>query len=241
MRAETRHSLKEDKFSKATISFAENTMEWTTEHQNALIVAAVVLLVIVAAVAGVWYHFNQQDQKASVDFGQAIRTFDTPLRPAGMPASPEFPSFGSAQERAAAAHKQFQAVIDNYPHTHASDFARYFAGVTASAMGDNATAERELKEVSSARDKDLAALGKFALASLYRKMNRPKDAIDIYKQLADHPSASVGKATAQLELAGLYRDEHQPLEAKRIYEQLQKENPNTEVASVASSKLAELK
>ena len=241
MRAETRHSLKEDRFSKVTINAAEKTVHWTVEHQKTLMVGAVALLVIIAAVIGGWYYFNQQDQKASVDFGQAIRTLDTPLRPPNMPAQPGAPSFTSAQERATAAHKQFQAVADQYPHTRAGEFATYFSGVTASTMGDTATSERELKKISSSSDKDLAALAKFALAGVYRKTNRPKDAIDLYKQLIEKPTASVGKSMAQLELADLYQDQQQPQEAKRIYEQVQKENPNTDVASIASSKLAALK
>ncbi|HEX6504547.1 MAG TPA: tetratricopeptide repeat protein [Terriglobales bacterium] len=241
MRAETRHSLKEDRFSKVTINAAEKTVHWTVEHQKTLMVGAVALLVIIAAVIGGWYYFNQQDQKASVDFGQAIRTLDTPLRPPNMPAQPGVPSFTSVQERATAAHKQFQAVADQYPHTRAGEFATYFSGVTASTMGDTATSERELKKISSSSDKDLAALAKFALAGVYRKTNRPKDAIDLYKQLIEKPTASVGKSMAQLELAGLYQDQQQAQEAKRIYEQVQKENPNTDVASIASSKLAALK
>ncbi|MBV8891976.1 MAG: cell division protein CpoB, partial [Acidobacteria bacterium] len=37
------------------------------------------------------------------------------------------------------------------------------------------------------------------------------------------------------------QDQQQNQQAKRIYEQLEKDNPNTEVASIASSKLAALK
>jgi tetratricopeptide (TPR) repeat protein len=241
VRAETRHSLKEDRFSKVTINAAEKTMHWTVEHQKALIVGAVVVLAVILSGLGAWYYFNQQDQKASVEFSQAIRTLEAQLRPANMPAQPGIPSFTSAEERAAAAHKQFQAVADRYRHTRAGEFATYFAGVTASTMGDRATAERQLKKITSSGDKDLAALAKFALASVYRKMNRSKEAIDLYKQLSDHPTASVGKSMAQLELADLYQDQQQSQQAKRIYEQLQKDNPNTEIATIASSKLAALK
>jgi len=88
---------------------------------------------------------------------------------------------------------------------------------------------------------DLAALAKFALASVYRKTNRDKDAIELYKQLMDKPTTSVGKATAQMELADLYQQKQQPQEAKRIYEQVQKENPNTEIAQLAQQKLGGLK
>ena len=241
MRAETRHSLKQDRFSKVTLETAERTVHWTVEHQKTLIIGGIIVLVVILAGFGGWYYLNQQDQKASVEFGQAIRTLDGPVRPPNTPAQPGLQSFTSVQERATEAHKQFRAVVDKYPHTHAAEFATYFSGVTASTMGDTAGAERDLKKVSSSGDKDLAALAKFALASVYRKSNRPKDAIDLYKQLADKPTTSVGKSMAQLELASLYQDQQQPQEAKRIYEQLQKENPNTDVASIASSKLAALK
>lgn len=241
MRAQTRHSLKEDRFSKATISAAENAAHWTVEHKGKLIAGAAIMIVVVAAVLGTWYYLEKQDEKASLDLSKATRTLDAPLRPAGTPAQPEVTTFTSAKERATEARKQFQEVINRYPHTRASEFARYFAGVTSSDLGDYATAESDLKEVASSHHKDLSSLAKFALASVYRKMNRDKEAIDLYKQLIDKPGVSVGKATVQLELAALYQDKQQPQEAKRIYEQVQKENPASEVGSLAQSKLAELK
>ncbi|HYL14759.1 MAG TPA: tetratricopeptide repeat protein [Terriglobales bacterium] len=241
MRAETRHSLKQDKFSKATINAAEKTVHWTVEHQGKIISAVVILVVVVAAALATWYYLQQQDLKASTDFGKAIRTLNAQIRPAGVPAQPDVPSFTSTKDRATEAHKEFQAIVDKYPHTRASEFARYFAGMTASELGDNAAAERNLKEVASSHHEDVGALAKFALASVYRKTNRDKEAIDIYKQLINKPTRSVGKATAQLELADLYEEKQQPQEAKRIYQQIQKENPNSEVASLASSKLAGLK
>lgn len=240
MRAETRHSLKEDRFSKATIHAAEQTVHWTVEHKSKLITGALAVLVIAAAVLGTWYYLEQQDQKASFELGQAVRTLDAPLLPAGATAPPGFPTFPTSKERATEARKQFQAIVDKYPHTRTADFALYFVGLTASDLGDNAAAERDLKQISSSRHEDLAALAKFALASVYHKTNRDKDAIDIYKQLVDKPTRSVGKATAQMELADLYQEKQQPQEAKRIYEQIQKDNPGTEVASSAASKIAEI-
>jgi TolA-binding protein len=43
-----------------------------------------------------------------------------------------------------------------------------------------------------------------------------------------------------MELASLYASKQQTAEARKIYEQLQKDNPNTEFASLASAKLQEL-
>jgi predicted negative regulator of RcsB-dependent stress response len=241
VRAETRHQLKTDRFSRATIDAAERTAHWSVEHKNKLIVAVVIVLVIAAAVAGSWYYLSQQDQKASLDLGQAVRTLDTPVRPPNMPAQPEAPSFASSAERATAAHKQFQAIVDKYPHTHSAEFSRYFLGLTSADLGDNASAERDLQQVISSGSSDVSALAKMALASVYRNTGRNKQAIELYKQLAAKPTSTVGKAMAQIELAATYRSDNQPLEAKRIYETIQKENPASEVAQMASSKLQELK
>ncbi|MGH9497580.1 MAG: tetratricopeptide repeat protein [Terriglobales bacterium] len=241
MRAETRHQLKQDRFTKTTIDMAEKTAHWSAEHQGRVIVLGAIALLIAAGVVGTWYHFNQEDQKASIEMSRAVRTLDTPVRPPNMPPQPENPSFASAGERAAAAHKQFQEIADKYPYTKAADFAHYFLGLTSVDMGDSAGAERELKKVASYRNADLAALAKFALASIYRNSNRSPQAIEIYKQLAAKPTATVSKATAQMELAATYQANNQPLEAKVIYQQLQKENPGGEVSQLASAKLQEMK
>ena len=241
MRAETRHQLKQDRFSQATFGAAEATVHWTVEHKSRLILGGVALAILVAAAFGGWYYLNQQDQKASIQLNQAVRTLDTSVRPAGAPAEADQPSFASAKERATQAHKQFQAIADSYPHTRTAEFARYFLGLTASQLGDNTSAERDLKDVASSHNEDLAALAKMALATVYRNTNRTKDAIDLYNALIAKPTRSVGKATAQMGLAETYKSSQQPADAKRIYEQMQKENPASEVAQFATQKLQELK
>jgi len=218
VRAETRHQLKQDRFSKVTLEAAENAAHWSVEHQSKLIVATIAVVVIAAIAFGGWYYVNSQDEKASGDLATAVRTFDTPIRPAGMPAQPEYPSFASGQERATAARKQFQDIVDKYPRTHTADMARYFVGLTAQQLNDNAAAERNLQEAAGSSNGDLAALGKFALASVYRAENKDQQAIDLYKQLIAKPTLVVSKATAQLELATLYESEKKPDEAKKIYD-----------------------
>jgi len=241
VRAETRHQMKQDRFSRVTIDAAERTAHWSVEHKNKLIAAALVVLALAAAAAGSWYYLNQQDQKASLEMSQAVRTLNTPVRPANMPAQPETPSFASSAERATAAHKQFQAIVDKYPHTHSAEFARYFLALTAENLGDHASAERELQKVVSSANSEVAALAKMALASVYRNTGRDTQAIDLYRQLAAKPTSTVGKVSAQMELAATYQAANQPLEAKRIYEIIQKENPASEAAQTASAKLQELK
>ena len=166
MRAETRHQLKTDRFSQVTFEAAGNAVHWTAEHQAKLIAAVIAVVVIAGIAFGGWYYINTQDEKASAELSTAVRTFDTPVRPPGVPAQPGYDSFASSQERSTAARKQFQDIVDKYPRTHTADMARYFVGLAASQLGDNAAAERSLQEAAGSRSADLAALGKFALASI---------------------------------------------------------------------------
>jgi TolA-binding protein len=238
VRAETRHQLKQDRFSKVTLEAAGKTVDWSGEHKSTIALIAIAVVVIAAIALGGWYYVNTQDEKAGGELSTAVRTFETPVRPVGMPAQPGFDSFASSQERATAARKQFQAIVDKYPHTHTADMARYFVGLASSQLGDNAAAERSLQEAANSSNADLAALGKFALAALYRSENKGAQAVDLYKQLIDKPTLVVSKATAQLELAGYYEAQQKPDEARKIYQEVVKENPATEAASQAQRKLA---
>jgi TolA-binding protein len=241
VRAETRHNLKQDAFSRVTLEAAEKTAHWTVEHRSTLVITGVAVAIVVAAVLGGWFYLGAQDEKASLELSQAVRTMDTPLRAPGSPAQPDVPSYTSAKERSTAAQKQFQAIVDRYPHTRTADMAHYFLGVTAADLSDTAGAERNFKNIISSASRDLSALAKVALASLYSKTNRAKDAIAIYQELINKPTQSVSKVTAQLQLAELYQANNQPLDAKRIFEQVKKDNPSGEAGQIATQKLAGLK
>ena len=241
MRAETRRQMNQDRFRGATIDAAEKTVHWSVEHNSKLLAGGAVALVVLAGVLGGWYYLSEQDQRASADLSKAVRTLDTPLRPAGMPPQAETPTFASGNERATEARKEFQAIVDKYPHTRSSEFAKYFLGLTAAQLGDNAAAERDLGAVASSYNENLSALARFALASVYRNTNRNKEAVDTYVKLIEKPTDTVGRVTAQLELAATYESDKQPLEAKRIYEQVKKENPTGEASQIASAKLQGLK
>jgi TolA-binding protein len=145
------------------------------------------------------------------------------------------------KERAEAGKKQFQGIVDKYPHTRTADLARYFLGVTSESAGDNAAAESNFKAAASTGNKELASVAKLALAVLYGNTDRTKDAVALYQDLINHPTASVSKVTSELQLAELYQTSNQPLDAKRLYEQVKKDNPGADAVQIATQKLAELK
>ena len=54
MRAETRHQLKEDRFSRATFQAAAETVHWTVEHKSKLTLAGIVIVAAAAIGVGGW-------------------------------------------------------------------------------------------------------------------------------------------------------------------------------------------
>ena len=235
MRGYTRHQLKDDKLADA----AKGTVNWAEHHRKLVSVASTVVLVAAALGVGGWALLQWQEQKASFALGTALRTYQRPLRPAGTPADPEFPSFASATERAQTARTEFQKIAEQYSYTRSGKMARYYVGVTAMEGGDPAAAERELKAVIQSGDKDLAPLGKLALATFYRSQKRDAEAIQLYRELIDNPSESVPKATAQLELGSLY-EEKQPDEAGKLYQQIQAENSASVAGEIAAARMSRL-
>ena len=237
MRSYTRHQLKQDSFRTSTTE----TISWAVEHRSQVTAAVVAVVVLLAVIIGGWAYVNYRDQQGRSELAGAIQKYDAPIRPAGTPATPDMLSFGSIQERAKAANTDFTRIAGKYSFTQSGRVARYFAGVTLHDMGDNAGAEKDLKEVADSRYKEIASLAKLALASIYHDTNRDPQAIEIYKQLADHPTVSVGKSAAQFLLASLYEEVHQPDEARKLYQQMAKENPSSPAAQMAAQRLQALK
>ncbi len=229
----TRRELKHDRF----IDAKADTMSWAIEHQTKLIAAGVIILLAALVVSGGWYYLQHQNEKASVALGAAVRTFQRPIRPAGTPPIPDQPSYASLKERGADAEKQFLAVADQYPHTKSGDIAGYMAGVAAAEAGDNAVAEKQLKAAAGSSHEDLAALAKMALASFYQVQKRDSDALALYTQVADHPTATVPKATALFAKAALL-ERTNPTEAAKVYQQIKALDPNGQIGRLADEKLS---
>jgi predicted negative regulator of RcsB-dependent stress response len=236
VRSYTRRQLKQDAFRAQTTE----TISWAVEHQSKLTAVGIAVAVILAVVLGGWWYVNYRDQQAQSELSAAIEKFNAPIRPAGTPPVPGELSFASAQERARVTNAEFTRVANKYSFTQSGRVARYFAGITLHDMGDNAAAEKDLKDVADSRYKEIASLAKLALANVYHDTNRDPQAIALYKDLADHPTASVGKNTAQFLLASLYEQIHQPDQARALYQQMQKESPASPVAQLASQKLRTL-
>lgn len=235
MRSYTRHQLKHDQFTTA----AKETYSWVAEHRQKLVSAGIAVVVVLAVIIGGWFYLQQQDESAGVALGHALAVYRAPVTGA-QPPQGETTSFATAADRAKAARAEFAKVADGYSHTRSGELARYFEGLADQDIGNTAAAEKELQQVASSRRSDLAALAKFALASLYRNAGKDAQAVQLYKELIDHPANTVAKPSAQLALASLYEPK-QPQDARRIYEEVRKEDPRGPAGEAAASRLANLR
>jgi predicted negative regulator of RcsB-dependent stress response len=231
----TRRQLKQDRFVETT----QEAVHWASGHQRFVVWGVVAVVVAAGGYFGLTAWLNHQNELANAGLTTAVRTLSEPLRPADAPANVGG-GFSSVTERAKAAEKQFQDVAQKYSYTQAGKIARYMQGVSAVQAGDSAAAEQQFKSAAESRDKDVAALAKMALASLYRSQNRQTDAIRIYKDVEAHPTDTVSKTQAELELAALY-EKTDPAQATAIYKQIQTEEPTGPAAQIASARLATLK
>jgi predicted negative regulator of RcsB-dependent stress response len=233
MQGYTRRQLKEDRFAET----AKDAADWASGHRGSVVWTIAIVVLVAAAVGGFFVWQSRQSEEANTALNAAMRTFSQPLRPAGTPApAGEEPGYTSAVDRAKAAAKQFEPVADKYSLTKAGKVARYMQGVATMQAGDNATAEKLLKDVSGSRDKDVAALAQMALANVYRATGRQSDAVRIYKDIEGNPTNTVSKAEAQLAMASMY-ESTDPQQAATIYQQIQKEAPTSTAAQIAGSRL----
>jgi tetratricopeptide (TPR) repeat protein len=230
---QTRHALKHDQF----VDTTQHGLEWATANRRSIFVtSAIVLAVVVAVVVGALVYNHRADQ-ASVAFGEAMQAYQTPLAQPGQQVPPGVKTFASVSDRAKAANALFTAAADRYGMTPAGKLSRYFAGLTALEGGQNASAEAALKQVTGGWDGDLAALGKLALAQLYRQTGRDAQAIDLYNELIAKPTSTVSAGTAQLQLAELYEAQGKPDAAKKIYAQLKDKDAKGPAGMLAAQKL----
>jgi hypothetical protein len=221
----TRRDLKEDRVRSAF----EDYEAFAKEHYKEITSYLAIAVVVAAAVFGVKYVVAQADANANTKLGAALDTYHAYVGPT----SPEIAntgvqSFPTDQEKYKKALAEFQAVNDVtgfdklLPRNKPMRLAQYYAALCSAQIGDEAGAVKALEDLGHDSDPSIASLAKFALAGEYVKTGKTQDAIKIYQELSEHPTATVPTVTARLALAGIYRGT-QPALARQIYDQLGKE------------------
>jgi tetratricopeptide (TPR) repeat protein len=236
--ATKRQLKKQDQF----VSMTEHGIAWAQQNRRQALIAAAAAVAAIAAILGGYALYEHRSAAAETAFGEAMTTYQTPIADPAQPLPPGMKSFPDAKARAAAANPQFVQVAQQYGLTTDGRLAEYFAGLTYMEEGQNGPAEDALKKSASSWDSGVAAVGKMALAGLYRQTGRDAQAIDLYNELAKGKSATVPPGLAQIQLAELYQSEGKTEEARKIYSTLKENDKDSKgkpgaAALVATEKL----
>ncbi len=231
MDTQTRHALKGDKFAQATA----DSVSWLSGHRSGVvrwvIGAGVVIVLGVALVV----FLTMRSAAADTALGAAMDTYTAQLEQPGLPAGNGV--YATATDRLKAANKQFAAVAQQYSWMSQGTKARYFAGITDAELGQNASAETELKAVAGSWNRDVANLAKLALAGLYHQTGRDAQAIDVYNELVAKPSETVSAVVAQLDLADLYAARGKQDQARALWARVKDSDKEGPAGAIATQKL----
>jgi len=229
---QTRHALKKDKFAQA----AADSASWVSGHRSGVLRWVIVGGAALVLTVGALIFWSFRSTAADTALGAAMDTYTAPLAQPGLP--PGNGIYATSADRTKAANSQFAAVAQQYGWLPQGTKARYFLGLTDEEMGQNASAETELKAAAGAWDRNLSNLAKRALAGLYRQTARDAQAIEIYNGLVSKPSQTVSAAVAQLDLADLYVTQGKQDQARTIWAKIKDADKDGAAGSIATQKLA---
>jgi predicted negative regulator of RcsB-dependent stress response len=216
-----RKDLKKDEIREKFVSGVESV----ASHQQALWIVVTAALVVALAVFGWNSYARQQTVKASAALDDAMKIFQARIRAAGEPADPVDVTYLDEKNKFTDADKKFLAIAGQYGRTKPAQMARYYAALSEAQLKQYGDAEKNLGQVVSGGDENLAGLAKFRLAEVYLQENKGSQAVDLYKQLSDKPSMFVPKPMAMLALADYYR-KTDPAQATKLYNQVKQDFPD---------------
>jgi len=228
---QTRHSLKANSFADATAT----GVNWLSLHKSGVVRWAVLAVVVLVVAVGALVGWNIRSTAADAALGAAMDVYNAQLTEPGVPA--EVGTYATAADRAKAANQKFAEVAASYSLLPQGTKAHYFVGITAEQLGQNATAETELKSAAGAWNRNVANLAKLALAGLYQQTSRDNLAIEQYNAIVAKPSETVSAAAAQLSLADLYAAEGKQDQARQLWAKVKDADKEGAAGSIAAEKL----
>jgi predicted negative regulator of RcsB-dependent stress response len=237
----TRHELKRDEL----LTTVEEFENFSKKYYKEIIAVVVGLILVAGAVYGFRFWSERQESECNALLGTALKTFHAEVGSAspnlfGGGQDQANSAFPTAQAKYKKALEQFDNLVRRFPRQKAAGIARYHAGLCQAELGDTGAAIRTLQEASRTSDQSIASLAKLALAGELVRAGKLDDAAKLYRELQDHPTSTVPKATAMLALADALR-QSRPAQARKIYEQIEREfGSNTYLAGTVKQQIESL-
>jgi predicted negative regulator of RcsB-dependent stress response len=212
----------------------ERGAEAVLSHQQLTLYLLIAAIVVAVGVFGWRTYIERQTVKAFAAYDDAMKIFQAPV---GVPPAPGEVTYTDANKKYADAGLKFSQVASKYPHTRASELARYYAALSFEKLDKNAEAKATLQELTGSQDDEVAAMAKFELAGLDDRTGRGDDAVKLYQALLAKPTVLVPKPVVMLALANHYV-EKDPADAAKLYGQIKSDYPDTPIAEQADQALS---
>lgn len=235
MKKEHRDEIKQDEL----MSGLEKAATWAVAHRDELRIGAGVFVVVLAAAGAVAYFQGQRAKEADRAFRDALTTFEAPVaselaagadRPAGQ-------VFATGEEKYKTAAAAFEGVERRFGSSKTALRAKYYAALSRVQLGQNAEAEKALKEVSAQGAGLEPELARLALADLYRRSGQVDKAVESYRGMATNPTANVPRDYALLSAAQALEDAKRWPEARAAYRQVYEDFPASVFATEARARV----
>ncbi|MBI3670924.1 MAG: tetratricopeptide repeat protein [Acidobacteria bacterium] len=231
----SRKELKKDEIRDTLAHGAEAVFS----HQRLAGIILGVALVVGLAVVGWRFYTERQTVKAAAALGDGMKIFEARIRVPGEPAEPNEVTYVDEKNKYEDAAKKFDGIARSYGRTRPGQIARYYAALSQLHLRRFDDAQKQLKELEDAGDPEFVALARFQLAGIYGQTGKGDEAVKLYRQLADKPTAMVPKPMVLLALGDQLRKSN-PQEATTVYNQIKKDFPDSPVAEEAGKRLEAL-
>ena len=231
----SRKELKQDKIRESI----EHGAEAVISHRQFLSITIGLVVLIILGFLGWRFYNDRQTVKASAALDEAMKIYNARVRAPNEPVEAGEVTYLDDKTKLEDAARKFNEIADKYPRTNPGMLARYYGALSLEELGRFNQALEYLRKVEDSSDKELAGLGRFQMAEIYARTDKPDDAIKIYRQLAEKPTVLVPRPLVLLQLAGQLRSKN-PQEAVKIYNQIKQDYPDSAISEEAQRGLESL-
>jgi hypothetical protein len=234
LKKELRDEIKQDEFA----SGIEESLSWIKAHRDEVRIGAGVVIVLLAAAGALIYFQGQRAREADRAFREALAAFDAPVASELAPGAdrPSEQVFATAEEKYKTAAAAFEGVGRRFGSSKVGLRAKYYGALSRLELGQNAEAEKALKEIQALGGGLEPELARLALADLYRRTGQVEKAVEAYRGLATNPTANVPRDFALMSAAQTLEDARRWADARAAYRQVAEEFPASVYASDARAR-----
>lgn len=238
-----RHKLKEDEFAKTVA----RTREVIEQRKRDITVLSLVVVVLIAAVAGYLWWQRSQAAKANGLLANALAIYEAPVVPIPEPA-PGSPlpvqqpgTYATEQAKLDAALPRFLEAADAYPKTDAGIAARYTAAGILAQLGRHAEAEQHYQQVVNSGNGLYARTARLGLAEVQVAQGKFDEAIAIYTEMSRDPNSQIPVDSLLMQLGRAYARAGRADEAAGAFNRVISEFPQSLYAADARRELEGVK